>query len=130
MLGLKGRLVAMTKREQARRDRLATDAARALLGLVAHAGTRAAAPDAVSRADVKRHAATLGRALQAIAETAAADAVRVSRQRGADAIDAEVEATIHAAKLVAAIVGETYPDAVLMAETCGRDIRRSLEAVN
>ena len=130
MLGHNGKLVAMTEREQAHRDRLTTEAARALLGLVSHAGTRANAPDAVTEQEVKRHAAAVGRTLRAIAECAAGDAVRGARRRGADSIDAEIEATVHAMRLIDAVVGQTFPDAVRMAQECGAGVRQDLEAVN
>lgn len=120
----------MTDREQAHRDRLTTEAARALLGLVSLAGGRASAPDAVSKQDMKRQAAAVGRTLQAIAERAAGDAVRAARLRGSDCIDAKVEATVHAMEIIDGVVGHTLPAAMDMAETSGNEVRRNLEAVN
>ena len=125
-----GKLVAMTDREQAHRDRLTTDAGRALLGLVSLAGGRAGAPEAVSKADLKRQGAAVGRTLLAIAEVAADDAMRDARQRGKDCLDAKADATVHAMEIIDGLVGRTLPAAMDMVDASCNEVRRNLEAVN
>ena len=130
MLGHNGKLVAMTDREQARRNRLGTEAARALLRLVSLAGGLACGQEVVSHQEVRRAGAVVGRTLSAIAEVAAADAVRDARQRGADAIDAKVSGTVHAMGIIGGCVSHTIPAATEMAESSAAEVRRDVEAVN